>query len=347
MTRFARVAGTWAAVVLTVLLASGCSPGKKETTRSFYYWKSRFALSDSDRAFLRTIEVRRIYLRFFDVAWDADVGGGVPVAPVQFASPPGTTMDYVPVVYVVNDVLRRTDRRAIPDLARNIHHQVARMADEWDMRFAELQLDCDWTLHTRDAYFALLKAIRPLLARGTRLSATIRLHQLVHADRTGVPPVDRGMLMFYNMGKVSPDETANSIYSPGDAQGYLDQYHGYPLSLDAVLPLYEWSIQFRQGAAVERHQTVRERDLRAAGIFTRVGDGLYRADGSFVFRGGYVRTGDILKVERVDLARCAQAARTLAAALERENRAVAIFAFDSPDIRSQAPHAIESIFRAF
>ena len=63
----------------------------------------------------------------------------------------------------------------------------------------EMQVDCDWTQGSRAAYFALLRALRDRLhAQGRRLSATIRLHQVKCSADTGVP-VDRGMLMAYNL----------------------------------------------------------------------------------------------------------------------------------------------------
>jgi len=54
-----------------------------------------------------------------------------------------------------------------------------------------------------------------------------------------VPPVDKGLLMFYNMGKISPDLNArNSIYNRADAEAYLESLPNYRLSLDVALPVF-------------------------------------------------------------------------------------------------------------
>jgi hypothetical protein len=82
----------------------------------------------------------------------------------------------------------------------------------------------------------------------TRLSATIRLHQYKFPDRTGVPPADRGLLMFYNTGDIHDPDEPNSIFQPAAAEKYL---HGapprYPLPLDVALPVFSWTLIYRDG----------------------------------------------------------------------------------------------------
>jgi hypothetical protein len=335
------------ALLYAAAVLSGCASERSNVTRSVYYWKSAFALSDSDRAFLKRLHIGRMYLHVFDVVWNEAAQAATPTAMVRIDGPPDSSIHVVPVVYIASDVLRHTDRASIPALARNICNQASLIERESRLAFEELQIDCDWTLQTRDAYFDLLKAIRILQPSGTALSVTIRLHQLVHADRTGVPPADRGMLMFYNMGRKTVDMDENSIFSRKSAAAYLSQYHAYPLPLDVVLPHYGWILQFRGGRLIDLLQTAREEDVREARVFTLVARNLYRADGSFVFHGGYVMKGDLLKLESVDMEQCADAARMLAGAIGRTSRAVAIFAFDSSIIKARTPHAFEKIFDCF
>ncbi len=73
-----------------------------------------------------------------------------------------------------------------------------------------LQIDCDWTTKTAPKYFYFLQQIREKLdahedggtfASLAMLSATIRLHQVKYPEKSGMPPVDKGVLMFYNMGE--------------------------------------------------------------------------------------------------------------------------------------------------
>jgi|GEM_PF-110049 len=112
----------------------------------------------------------------------------------------------------------------------------------------EIQFDCDWTEGTRAAFFSFLKKVRPLLPPGTRLSATIRLHQYKFPDRTGVPPVDRGLLMLYNTGDIHDPEEPNSIFQPAAAEKYLlGAPPAYPLPLDVALPAFSWALIYRDG----------------------------------------------------------------------------------------------------
>ena len=330
-----------------VLLNLRCSFERKQIVRSFYYWQSRFDLSDPAREFLKQIRVSRIYLHFFDVVWNARAQEGVPVAVVQIKSPPDSVTAIVPVVYVTNETLRLSDRKIIPDLARNIHNQAKHIAKESGITFDEFQIDCDWSLQTRDKYFLLLSTIRSMMPRDATLSATIRLHQLVHPRTTGVPPVDRGMLMFYNMGRKMQATKENSIFTRRDAKAYLDQYKDYLLPLDVALPHYEWVLHFRNGTLIDVLQALREEDIRDAHIFSLAGSRLYRADGSFVFHGTYVVKGDMLKVESVTTEECAGAAEMLARTLDRSSRAVAIFALDSSSAAGNRFDAYEKIFSAF
>jgi hypothetical protein len=91
------------------------------------------------------------------------------------------------------------------------------------------------------------RARRPDLGRG-------RTPQ--YRERTGVPPVDRGMLMFYNMGKLSAEPGARSIYDADAAERYLARVGEYPLPLDLALPIWSWTVQVRDGAiARPRHRS--------------------------------------------------------------------------------------------
>ena len=79
-----------------------------------------------------------------------------------------------------------------------------------------------------------------------QLSATIRLHQVKYREETGVPPVDYGVLMYYNMGHISA-MGANSIYDRSTALRYLGKLREYPLPLDIALPMFAWGVHSADG----------------------------------------------------------------------------------------------------
>jgi hypothetical protein len=146
-----------------------------------------------------------LYLRFFDVEASEPGASLHPVAEVVLA--PGARLpagvELVPVVFLREAALRGLPPGRPEVLAREVLAAVDRRASVLGTSYGEVQLDCDWADGTRDAWFTFLRAATALAhARQLQVSATVRLHQVKYRERTGVPPVDRGMLMAYNMGRL-------------------------------------------------------------------------------------------------------------------------------------------------
>ena len=73
-------------------------------TPSFYYWKTTFKLSQKEREMLSSQKVEELYVRFFDVDWDAASGQALPVGMISMSD--SVVRDYriVPVVFITNKV---------------------------------------------------------------------------------------------------------------------------------------------------------------------------------------------------------------------------------------------------
>ena len=112
-----------------------------------------------------------------------------------------------------------THRQEIEKLADNILKKIHELNRKTPV---EVQFDCDWTQITKNNFFYFLSYFKKQLANRISMttpdplrdlqtepvvSATIRLHQLKFPEKTGVPPVDKGMLMFYNTGNLRAWET--------------------------------------------------------------------------------------------------------------------------------------------
>jgi hypothetical protein len=109
----------------------------------------------------------------------------------------------------------------------------------------EIQLDCDWTASTKTKYFFLLNKLKKQpFFQHTTVSATIRLHQLKFISQNGVPPVDKGLLMCYNMGNLRYQQTKNSIIEEVELKKYINNLQHYPLPMDVALPIFDWYILF-------------------------------------------------------------------------------------------------------
>lgn len=243
-------------ITLLTLAVVGCSSTPKARNHSVeedgqrhgnsvYYWKTAFELNDSEKAFLKTHQVKRLYLRLFDVV-PADITPTndyevVPNATVAFREAMPEGVEIVPVVYITIDALRLINSPK-HNYAEIITQRILNMADFHDLgNIREVQLDCDWTQQTQESYFDFCREVKERLEPyGIQLSCTIRLWQLACA----CPPVDRGVLMLYNTGSITNPETHNSILDLNDVNAYLKN-KPYGLPLDYAFPNYSWYVWFR------------------------------------------------------------------------------------------------------
>ena len=209
-----------------------------------YYWKTTFDLDSTERAFLEEHNIKRLYVRMFDVALEPDYLNGspeiVPIATTKFVSEIPAGVEIVPVAYITIDALRAMHGQE-SEYATLIVERLLAMASFnkcGDIR--EIQLDSDWTESTRNSYHSLCELVKSeLSAHNIMLSLTIRLHQM----RETPPPADRGVLMLYNTGALKDPNTHNSILSIEDVKPYLSEIE-YPLPLDYAYPVYGWGVKF-------------------------------------------------------------------------------------------------------
>ena len=208
---------------------------------SIYYWRTTFRLSDAERDFLSQHNVKRMYMRMFDVVESGQryEFQEVPNATIRFEQPVPDGMEVVPTVFVTTEAVMNLEEYGAEYLAQRIVERVTNMC-EWNdiTNWHELQLDCDWNKNTRINFFMLCKYVKLALPKDIRLSSTIRLHQLVEE----APPVDCGVLMVYNTDSFKAYDTENSILNPNTVEQYLKLGTGYKLPLDIALPAYQWDL---------------------------------------------------------------------------------------------------------
>ncbi len=204
--------------------------------------------------------------------------------------------DVVPVVFITNQTMSKIIEDSVASLARRIVRKIKSMARRDSVVIHEIQLDCDWTGTTRKRYFSLIKLVKSEIR--IPVSVTIRLHQVKFSKTTGVPPADRGMLMCYNVGDIRKPETRNSIFDPGIVQQYLKNLNQYPLDLDLALPMFQWTVVFRNGHFLRILNKKGEAEIQTAGCFSegRYPDSFEAQKDTFLF-GLSVHRGDEFHVE--------------------------------------------------
>lgn len=215
-----------------------CSDKNNDSLHSAYYWTTTFKMSEPKAEFIKKHDVKRLYMRFFDVVMDP-YDKPMPNATIEFIDTIPDSLEIVPTVYVMNECMGAD----IDDLADKVTKRILQMCETHHIRNVhEIQIDCDWTRRTQDRYFAFLENVRNRLKEKEKsLSATIRLHQL----SMSVPPVDRGALMVYNTGDVTDRNVKNPILDIEDVKPYMPYLKKYELPLVAAYPVFSWDVIFR------------------------------------------------------------------------------------------------------
>jgi hypothetical protein len=103
---------------------------------------------------------------------------------------------------------------------------------------SEFQMDCDWTPKSRSKYFYFLQQLKKVSQ--LKISCTLRLYPYKYPERMGVPPVDKVILMCYNLVSPLENDDKNSILDTDELSLYLDRPRDYPLHTDIALPVFSW-----------------------------------------------------------------------------------------------------------
>lgn len=280
-----------------------CHKPEKEVKTSFYHWQTRLQFTQTEKNYLNQLGVQNLYVKFFDVDWDAVSGRAIPVAQLQLEEKDLEGLQIIPTIFITNRTFQHLNEVATDTLAQRIRRKIFQLAEDLDQgQIQEIQIDCDWTASTRALYFRLLEQLKQdLQTQGVLLSVTIRLHQIRYPEQTGVPPVERGMLMCYNTGELEKWEENNSILESQTVAPYLKRLGEYPLSLDLALPIFSWGVLFRDGRMIRLLNDLQADDLTDATRFKRLNDNRYEIVKSTFLRGYYLYQGDRLRLETVSV----------------------------------------------
>ncbi len=332
-----------------LFLLQGCDEAKV-VNPSFYHWKSSFRLDSTSRNALSELEVKRLYLRFFDI--DLAPGGGNvrPVAKVQLNAPPQLDQEIVPCVFLTNRSLKALPMEEMEGLAQNIYTQIQLIRKKNQLPVPkEIQMDCDWTPSTQEKYFSFLSYLKDLCKEAnTQLSCTVRLHQYKYPEQTGVPDVDRGMLMVYNVGYLDDPQEENSIFSLETVQSYLTAQAPYPIPLDVALPIFGWGVLIREGKPIRLLNNLRLEEALTDSLLQQTGPHQVEVRQSHYFYGRYLYSGDKIRFESVSPGTLLAGAEMVADALpEQKNRYIALYHLDSLSICQYSYDTLETVYRTF
>jgi hypothetical protein len=331
---------------LFVLLIS-CACRKEPTDipdRALYYWKHEYRITPFEDSTIQSLGIKKIYVKFFDVT-ETD-HGIAPITDIAFdpASLKNTASEIIPVVFITQSAILNTNDSKIRRLASQIYAKITRMAYVAGIHFREIQIDCDWASHSRDKFFSVIENMKPLLGKkDVRISCTIHLHQIKYKDQSGIPPCDRGMLMFYNMTDWRKENTKNSIFDAQEAEKYLPYIKDYPMKLDVALPIFRWAIAYRDHNFLAILGGADNDSFSDKIFFTPQGSRYLVLRDTFAF-GAALKAGDIIRVESCDVKTIAEYSKRISKLLPDEHRSFALYHLDSSVLSHYSHDDLESLF---
>lgn len=311
---------------------------------SIYFWKTRYALNTEEKDFLQKFNIRRMYIRFFDVATnDNTLSYGmdaIPIATIQFKELPPKTVEVVPTIYITIEALRYMQGKEQTYAKKTIERVIAMIKANKLENVSEVQFDCDWTTSTEECYFKFCHTARKLLqVHKLELSSTIRLHQLSQK----IPPVDRGVLMLYNTGAIKKIETENSILSYDDVIPYLKNIK-YDLPLDFAYPTFTWAVWFRD----QKFKAIlRDTDFSDTIHFQKQTDSSYRVIKDLVKESHQLIVGDVIRLEASSSKEIIRVKKQVESKLPQTSYNSIIYHLDSLNLSKYSADEINSILRSY
>jgi hypothetical protein len=106
-------------LIFFVFLLTACGKNDKPII-AFYYWKTVFKLSETEKEVLKDNNVEKLYIRYFDVGLNPKTTEPIPISPIHFQGNV-SKFDIVPVVFIQNKVMLKSNIN-VDDLAEKTFH---------------------------------------------------------------------------------------------------------------------------------------------------------------------------------------------------------------------------------
>lgn len=328
-------------VGLVFLLLISCGKNEKPIV-AFYYWKTIFKLSETEKEVLKGNDVSKLYIRYFDIGLYPETKEPIPISPIRFQENING-FNVVPVVFIQNKVMSLPNLD-IDDLAQKTVHLVEEINAKNKIACQEIQIDCDWTLKSKDNYLKFIEQFKKLSKK--KLSATIRLHQVKYFKKTKIPNVDSGVLMYYNMGTIAPD-AENSIYSQKIAGKYLKSLKKYPLHLDFALPIYSWGVHIRNQKVIGLRSKLNANELQKDINFEKIDAIFFKVKKSNYKNGVFYEENDLLKIEAISSEDLKEMADELDDNVVQRPREIIFYDLDEFNIKNYEKNIFKQVISCF
>jgi len=279
------------------ILFFAVSCNKKQTHQyTFYYWKTKLALDKKEKEVLQKANDPYLYTRFFDI--DKINGKFQPVGVITKDKSFETDKQIVPTIFITNRTFLYISKQEITFLAQHINDLIQKKTSEYHLKTNdEIQIDCDWTVGTKDDYFTFLKELKKISQK--HITCTLRLHQVKDKNQTGIPPVEKVYLMCYSTSSPLKNSDKNSILDVTILKSYLSEIDKYPIkSMEVALPIYSWGIVTNHLGKHKLINALSEKDLENIN-FKKISDKEIEILKDGFYFGNYMNKGFRIKVEEI------------------------------------------------
>ena len=161
----------------------------------------------------------------------------------------------------------------------------------------------------------------------------------------GVPPVDRVMLMCYNLLPPLKEEDKNSILDLNELQSYLNLVDDYPLPMDIALPIFSYHFLY------QNNQLEGLLNTSISELYPHVHQikpDWYEVNRDVIVGDKFLRGGDQIKIEYINKQLLDDAIQMIAEEVDlNDSICVSLFHLDNNTIAAYEQENIDRFYDSF
>ena len=112
--------------------------------------------------------------------------------------------------------------------------------------------------------------------------------------------INAAVIMLYNMGELASYDEENSILNIERAKLYTKFLADYELPYALALPIFSWSVVFRNQKIVHLNKEISLQDLTDTICFYPESSNRFRCKKSFFLHGDYLMEADMIRYESAE-----------------------------------------------
>ena len=321
------------------------SKPKGNSIPAAYFWESdQYNLTDDENAFVHEHQLKKLYVKFFEVDFNPHTGAfPISKTALTLQDPLYDSLEIIPTVFIRNVVFKYATPESQEELVENVMYLIRKRFEEQFgiQQLKEIQIDCDWTISTKENYHAFLKLLKQKMGK-LSLSATLRLYPYKFPDKMGVLPVDKAMLMCYNLISPFDAPNRNSILDLPELEKYLVGAEKYPVPLDIALPTFS-AVHVYKNKHFYRMINTNAKDIQSCSKALKGSWFVMTKDTTIA--SVFLRKGDQLKIETISSKRLKKAMLLIQQQVEFDQApVVALFYLDENQLKTYSYETIHSAY---